>query len=129
MKKYLSSQVVFNRVATHLMTQRKSAMSSTKDCLYRAPGGLKCAIGALIPDKHYSEQIEGGTVDDEKVRDVLEKSDINVFRDEDLLNELQTVHDGSQPSSWKSDLAKVAKKHNLKDTVLADFKAIRATAK
>ena len=33
------------------------------NCAYRGRGGSACAVGALIPDEHYSEAIEGQVID------------------------------------------------------------------
>ena len=29
-------------------------------CLYRGPGGAKCAIGMFIPNEHYTESMDNG---------------------------------------------------------------------
>lgn len=40
-------------------------------CLYRAPGGKKCAAGHWIEDAAYHNNLEGNTIDDEEVDAVL----------------------------------------------------------
>jgi hypothetical protein len=53
----LNRQLMFDDVAKHMAQQRKR---STHDgtCLYRGPNGLKCGIGALIPDANYSPAMD-----------------------------------------------------------------------
>ena len=34
----------------------------SEGCLYRGPNGTKCAVGALIPDELYKEEIEGWNI-------------------------------------------------------------------
>lgn len=58
----MDKQEIFDTVVTHLFTQRKQAMDKRTDaCVYRARGGLKCAVGCLIPDKLYHRCLEGMT--------------------------------------------------------------------
>ncbi len=52
---------VFQRVITHLETQRKKALRNGQ-CVYRTDEGLKCAIGCLIPDDEYNPEIEGSSL-------------------------------------------------------------------
>lgn len=57
-------QDIFDRALAHLRTQRQPALNHYQDhdesprCLYRTPEGLKCAIGALIPDENYNPDLE-----------------------------------------------------------------------
>lgn len=56
-------QATFNKVYTHLNTQRKPSVNRRYgQCLYRnyeKGAVLKCAIGCLIPDKKYKDTMEG----------------------------------------------------------------------
>ena len=48
-------QEVFDRVARHLLTQRRKSMierSAGPVCAFRGVDGTKCAIGCLIPDQY-----------------------------------------------------------------------------
>jgi hypothetical protein len=49
----------FDQALAHMRKQGKRSMAEESGdmCLYRAPDGGKCAIGALIPDELY--QVEG----------------------------------------------------------------------
>lgn len=55
-------QEVFNKVVRHLLTQKQKARVGTT-CMYKTPEGLKCAVGCLIPDELYSQDIEGKPAD------------------------------------------------------------------
>ncbi len=57
----MDKQAVFNTVAKHLLTQGRQAMDSGGHCVYRGKDGLRCAIGALIPDEVYDPVIEDAT--------------------------------------------------------------------
>ena len=56
-----TAQEIFDTVATHLFTQGRQARLSNTTCAYRSDDGLKCAIGALIPDDMYRSEMEGGS--------------------------------------------------------------------
>ena len=106
------SQVTFDRVAQHLLTQNKASQAYGK-CLYRSPEGLMCAVGCLIKDEHYSERLENLDAGEHVVRNALLMSDI---REEDLdyLIQLQTIHDNYDPPMWKGKLEEYAFINNLK---------------
>lgn len=56
----MTNQEIFNKVHTHLLTQRTAAIEDGA-CAYRA-GSKSCAVGALIPDSLYTPEIEGTSV-------------------------------------------------------------------
>ena len=55
----ITRQEVFDKALAHLRAQGQSSMRDDGYCLYRSPEGLKCAIGALVPDEKYNEDFEG----------------------------------------------------------------------
>ena len=81
-------------------------------CLYRAPDGRKCAIGALIPDNIYSPLMEHKSVDGLATSFPIIK---RFFRgiDFELLFELQVIHDKYGPNTWEKELADTAKTFHL----------------
>lgn len=88
-----TSQEVFDIVAKHLITQGKPAHDPrTATCYYRFEG-LKCAVGAIIPDELYDADMECRTV-----------SELNAkfptlgpfLGDIPLLTDLQMTHDAEQ---------------------------------
>lgn len=54
----MNRQEVFDKVCDHLVKQKQRAYVPGSGCQYRA-GKLKCAIGALIPDEDYREEMDG----------------------------------------------------------------------
>ena len=111
-------QDTFNRVARHLLAQNRVS-SNGENCLYRGPGGTRCAVGCVIDDKHYCSRLEGRTVGSEEVRRALVKSGVpyrwEIFA---MLSDLQTVHDYWGVSDWRTRLSQVAAAHDVSDEVL-----------
>ena len=63
-KRKMNRQQVFDAVVHHLAKQGKRSTFTRPGqgfsmCRYRGYGGLKCAIGALIPDELYHPRLEG----------------------------------------------------------------------
>lgn len=54
----MTPQEIFDTVAKHLITQGQQSQRDDGTCLYRGPGGLKCAVGVLIPDDVYTRKME-----------------------------------------------------------------------
>lgn len=94
---------VFSIVVRHLLQQKKRAMiyrDGTDDpvmCAYRGRGGLKCAVGILIPDEEYNPIIERKPIDSlhysasENIGPTLQKimKDVGI----EFLRALQSLHD------------------------------------
>lgn len=93
MHKLPSAQEVFNLVANHLFKQGCPARQDDGLCRYRTDSGLRCAIGVLIPDEFYKEEFEDAGV--YRLVSNLYALEIADWREhEDLLNQLQNIHDG-----------------------------------
>lgn len=119
-------QSIFDQVARHLLTQgSKSRDARTDMCFYRQDGGRKCAVGCLIPDELYTDEIEGCTVD-ELLFDHPEFSEKFGLEDgderEQLLFDLQKTHDVCDVDSWLEKLEWIAGIHGLSPAVLEEFK-------
>jgi|SRR5579859_6197638 len=117
----MDRQGVFDQVTTHLLTQNAKSDDSSWDqtpmCLYRARKNLKCAIGGIIRDEFYKPELEGHGVDHPDVLRAVELSlgcKIVEQRDEDLLKELQSVHDMHPVSKWHKTLSLLASMMRLK---------------
>jgi len=110
-------QQVFDQVATHLLTQMDRSADSDDTCAYRGQLGLKCAAGCLIADDEYKPYMEvrgswGQLVNDELVP----------FEHEELIRQLQSVHDMNPPSNWRVHLIGAAVHHDLSTEVLEKFR-------
>ena len=68
-------QEIFDKAAIHLLTQMKPAIIYNEQqapiCMYKDPSGLKCAVGAFIPDELYKYSLENKTVKSQALLDVL----------------------------------------------------------
>ena len=128
----MTMQEIFDKVSTHLLTQGKKSKSMlTNTCLYRGPGGTSCAVGCLIKDEFYTEDLENKLSVSTPVTEALEKSGVTVTQEIDkLLRDLQKLHDGDDisvtyfggigniftPPHWHEGLQILADRYNLKFT-------------
>lgn len=104
-----TEQEVFDQVARHLLTQNsKSLHSDDNNCAYLSSDGRKCAAGCLIAKDEYRGEIEGtiwsGLISKYKY----------TAAHENLISELQKIHDFHDVFDWKLKLNKLAKDRNLK---------------
>lgn len=113
----LSTQEIFDKVVTHLRTQGERAViePGSNQCMYRAPNGFKCAAGCLIKDEFYTSALENKFADCPAVEEALQKSGVNMAERDvwDLVVNLQTVHDNSDPCFWEKQLSSLAKRFDL----------------
>lgn len=117
----LTKQKAFDIVAKHLFEQGQPSIdTSGATCMYRAPGGFKCAIGVLIPDDEYRSEFETRSV-----RDILPLVPSIKHLNVGLLDALQIVHDFSD--GWRSsenmkiELRDVARIYRVKADILNDL--------
>lgn len=114
----LTQQEVFDKVTTHLLAQMVQALNDEDDCLYRDSKGNSCAIGCLLGEL-YSPAMEHSNVVTvlkkyPQIATLLGgKMTAEGFYNYDLLNELQMIHDGYDPSLWGTLLKKVANGYGL----------------
>lgn len=110
--KNTTQQEVFDKVASHLLTQNKKSVGAYGACKYRGDNGMMCAVGCLIGDDEYSSTWEGMAI-----RDIM--SDFKISRKIiSLLEELQHIHDFIKVAEWFSELHNVATIRNLDTKVL-----------
>jgi hypothetical protein len=103
---------VFEYVKDHLLKQNQQS-SYGSGCAYRGGQGMSCAVGCLIDDDHYDEELEDNDVFDGRVIDALLESVSNwLVEVDDCLSDkrilmlclLQKIHDCTQPYTWEYDL-------------------------
>lgn len=102
-------QVLFDTVSAHLLKQAARSAHGLR-CLYRGPGGRKCAVGCLIPDEKYTSNIEGMDVTCHRVQSVLPNLG---KKGASLLLDLQIIHDTDDPKIWRGALTALAKRWEL----------------
>lgn len=109
----MNKQEIFNTVAQHLLSQNERSMENDR-CAYRNSAGLKCAVGCLIPDEKYSEDLEGKTVrsfyDTNLFEDVFDPKNNEIWR---MLSHLQDIHDGASTVEWYDYLKEYAEINTL----------------
>lgn len=54
----MDQQQIFNQVVEHLARQKEAAVGASGQCALRGSNGTRCAIGLLIPDADYVEEME-----------------------------------------------------------------------
>jgi hypothetical protein len=107
--KLSQNQKTFNKVARHLLKQKKKAVSCFNDCLYRTDTGLRCGIGALIPNRLYNKNMESTNPIGPTLKPILK----SLGHDPQFCQDLQFIHDGYEPKVWRSELKRFAKDHKL----------------
>lgn len=109
-----TAQELFDTVAAHLLTQNAKSINAHQKCLYRDGHGRTCAIGCLIPNHRYDEDLEQRTVFSRAVQHAA-----NIPEDlVDLAQQLQQVHDQDPVSEWRMALDYIAQIHQLNRAVL-----------
>jgi hypothetical protein len=95
MTETITAQEILDTVVKHMMTQRRQATREGGACVYRTAQGLKCNVGALIPDDEYDPQMDDR--DDTRVTSIHragllpERLTLHI----ELLAALQAVHDSN----------------------------------
>lgn len=107
---------IFKTVTKHLLTQNKKSLADGTECsprkascLYKGPNNLSCAVGCLIKDEFYNQDMEGECVTNGEIQSALIKSGISITPEvNDLLVDLQCIHDDTAVEDWKLTLINVA---------------------
>lgn len=128
----MNQQEIFDKVASHLITQGVQARYRRSDgypsCAYRGENDTMCAAGCLIPDEEYNPEFEG--LDWEDIGHAIPSLASLTDNDHALISSLQGVHDDD--SSWYSTdilnkrLNQVASKYGLSSDILNQ--ALKKTA-
>lgn len=75
----LTKQEAFDQMVAHLREQKAFSIrkldiadgETIPGCAYRGEGGVKCAVGCLIPDNLYSPKMENDTPASYTLRDTM----------------------------------------------------------
>jgi hypothetical protein len=103
----MNRQDIYNKVRKHLLTQQEQSFCDDGEtCAYRNSKGLKCAIGALIPDELYSVSWETMGIAEVLISNkrLLVHFEVECDADVDFLESLQNVHDTQSPMVWEHEL-------------------------
>ena len=115
----MNNQQAFDKMVTHLFTQKCKAEDMAGRCAYRGVKGLKCAVGALISDDDYNEGFEGKTI-----REFADDIPSLLHVSTNMLGEMQTIHDAYGCDEWFKECRKVATRYNLDCAVLKTFEEV-----
>jgi hypothetical protein len=94
----MQAQEIYDTVYKHLMGMNHRSMLGVRNCVYRAPDGSKCAVGALIADDEYDSDMEGESAQSLSVKGMLP---VRLAEHVLLLGNLQSIHDS--PFNWSED--------------------------
>ena len=112
----MNNQEAFDKMATHLLTQKVQARNDIGQCRYRTEESKMCAVGALIPDNEYNVVFEN-----QSIRAIADQIPSLMNVSIELLSRAQMIHDTQQPKNWFNNLQELAKDWGLKTTILANF--------
>ena len=91
-------KAVVSAIRATVKQGQQSVSSDGGECAYRGCGGLRCTIGHMINDNHYTEDLESTSIDNPFVVMAIINSlgiDSLSKKKKELLDRLQGVHDVS----------------------------------
>lgn len=91
---------VFEFVRQHLLNQGQKS-EGVSSCFYKKNNGLSCAIGCLIENEFYVDNLEFKNGDDPIVIDAVKKSLPNWVINKNMLLDLQIIHDEYEVEEWE----------------------------
>jgi hypothetical protein len=106
-----TQQHLFNTIVAHARGMAHKAEQPDgggSACVYRAPDGGKCFVGALIPDEVYTPEMD---TPEWSIGQVLEA--IGLRQHLSLLLTLREVHDCDAMEDWERDFEIIARRFNL----------------
>ena len=110
----MNTQEIFDKVARHLLQQGKVSRQEFRGCRYRI-GKLRCAVGCLIKDEFYSDDLEGDSVEEPPVVQAVQDSIGRALTNDEisLLTQLQVIHDLRDVNAWPFHLQGAANRYKL----------------
>ena len=99
------AQELFETISRHLFAQgeRSTKKIGLYDrCVYRGNNGLKCAVGAIIPDDQYDPDFDTKNMTVSRITCDLPSAELRGLfqRNINLLSYLQSVHDNA--ANWET---------------------------
>lgn len=131
----LNNQTFYNNAVLHLFNQGQPAINDMETCLYRTKDGLKCVVGAVLPDSVFDKHEELLSVPVAHLKAYsLESRDLLSEVNAVLLREMQGLHDKGLPRCcgesgvWRfklnelqQPLEELAKKFGLDTNVFSPY--------
>lgn len=118
-----SHQEIFDFVVKKLFEQGQRSIEPSRGCQYRTETGLKCAVGFLIPDNLYDEEMDRNSASACMLIDDYDLFEKTVLRpnNRDFLTILQSVHDNGwmkEDAEFVGALKTFAQINNLDTSIL-----------
>jgi len=107
----MTNQEAFTTMVQHARKQREKSLDDLRQtCLYRGPRGLKCFVGALIPDADYREEWDHAGSSVKRIKFLVPcLTDVST----DLLETMQLTHDHILISNWERRFSEIADEYHL----------------
>lgn len=102
-----SKQAIFNKIAKHLITQKRRSINKGVCVCYDQKSGDRCAAGCLLPLNWYRKH------GDISLSDLLYKTNTR-YKYYWFIRDLAEIHDKTKPSRWPEKLRSFARKNGLK---------------
>ena len=124
----MNHQEVFDKVATHLLTQNARSRGSGNSCQYLSHDGKMCAVGCLFPKEILAKLSLGPMTNNASVAclpdyglnalglaPLLDDAEGKLPPDYEFLADLQNIHDNLDCpiEKWPDELAAFATTHGL----------------
>jgi len=114
-------QQIFDQAYNGILAQGGQSSDTVGRCMYRGPGGRKCAVGHLLPDALYHRSMEGQAVDysTRVLGSALLQAGIDMEDrpTKNLVIRMQAIHDdiygGNFLEEFKSSMRALAIENNL----------------
>jgi len=111
-----TKQELFDETVRHLKEQKYRAHDG-EQCMYRCSPSEnivhQCALGNLIPDSEYIEDMEGATAGTLFTDYTTCLNKLSFDDPKGFLIDLQSAHDTTDSGGWQNSLLKCATRHGL----------------
>lgn len=113
----LTAQQAFDLALNGIRGQQYRQSAKGLNCVYRGPGGLKCAVGHMLPDDLYDPKMDDTTTAAGMLGTEFPAT-AALFQDvpPDLLSDLQFAHDAMAPGGaekYEYQMQVIAKRFHL----------------
>lgn len=97
----MDSKQAFEIMKKHLLCQNERSVDVRGHCKFRGDNGLKCALGALIPDADYDTRMDGWGM----------TLPLDPGLDRNMLRDMRQLHDHHAPEHWPLRLKEIAQQY------------------
>lgn len=118
----MKKQELFDKVATHLMTQNDRALDDKRRPTFFAPDGKMCAIGSVMDRRAFEDCCWASVV---MPSDIIHEYD-HILPDgagkhHSMLESLAYTHDALRPCDWMDELRGIASQEGVNQKVINEF--------